>query len=85
MGCVFVPNETLIIVSRSRVQRLAKEIGDELWNVGELITKRSEVQEVNDEKVFFPEHALLFIALVPVRKGFDDVTLVSGREDAMNE
>lgn len=36
-------------------------------------------------KSFFPEHALLFIALVPVRKGFDDVTLVSGREDAMNE
>lgn len=29
-----------------RVQQIAKKIGEELWNVGDSITKRSEMQEV---------------------------------------
>lgn len=81
------PSQTHIIVSHSSFQRQAKEIGDELWSVGESITKRSEVQEVKAEEEkfsLFLEHALL-CSRVNAKKDSMTSREYLGAREAMNE
>lgn len=58
-----------------RVQQLAKKIGEELWNVGDAITKRVEIQEVKiwrKEKVELVHTRLFHSRANPMKK--DSVT-----------
>jgi hypothetical protein len=67
-----------------RVQQLAKKIGEELWNVGEAITKRSEVQEV-EKKCFILEHALLGFRANVVCEEYTVTSRAYLGEEDMNE